>query len=84
MFRRALLGVGLAVAIALAGAAGAQARNYLRAPFSEATHAPAFGQAPVFVPNTNPQLVVFGQDYKTGSKNQVYIERYDGQGRSRA
>jgi hypothetical protein len=81
MLRRALAGVGLAAAIALAGAAGAQAsRGYFSAPFSETTHTPAFGQAPVFVPNTNPQLVVFGQDYKTGDKNQVYIERFDGQG----
>ena len=34
----------------------------------------------MFVPNTNPQLVVFGKDLKTGQKNQVYIQRYDGQG----
>jgi hypothetical protein len=34
----------------------------------------------VSVPHTNPQLVVFGKDFKTGEKNHVYIERYDGQG----
>jgi WD40-like Beta Propeller Repeat len=79
MLRRALAGVGLAAAIALIGATGAQGA-YFTAPFSETTHTPAFGQAPVFVPHTNPQLVVFGQDYKTGDKNQVYIERFDGQG----
>jgi hypothetical protein len=81
MWRRALAGVAILVASGLAGPAGAQAsHSYFSAPFSETMHTPAFGQAPVFVPNTNPQLVVFGQDYKTGDKNQVYIERYDGQG----
>jgi WD40-like Beta Propeller Repeat len=81
MLRRALAGVGLVAAIALAGPAAAQAANkYFTQPFSETTHTPAFGQAPVFVPNTNPQLVVFGKDFKTGDKNQVYIERFDGQG----
>jgi hypothetical protein len=80
MLRRALVVVGLTAGLAMLGPAGAQAFNYFSAPFSETTHAPAFGQAPVFVPNTDPQLVVFGKDFKTGEKNQVYIERYDGQG----
>lgn len=78
-------GTGLAALVALfgvlLGAQAAQARhNYFSAPFSESTHTPAFGQAPVFVPGTNPQLVVFGKDFRTGEKNQVYIERFDGQG----
>jgi hypothetical protein len=80
MLRRALMVISLLGAIALTGPAGASALNYLSAPFAETTHTPAFGQAPVFVPNTNPQLVVFGKDLKTGEKNQVYIERYDGNG----
>jgi hypothetical protein len=83
MSRRAVAGVGLAAAaaIALSGPPTAQASHrYLTAPFSETTHAPAFGQAPVFVPHTSPQLVAFGKDFRTGDKNQVYIERYDGQG----
>jgi WD40 repeat protein len=81
MMRRGLAGVALAAAVALAGPAGASAaRGYFSAPFTETTHTPAFGQAPVFVPNTNPQLVVFGQDYKTGDKNQVYVQRFDGKG----
>src|SRR4051812_43191865 len=68
MLRRALAWIGLAAALALAGPAGAQG-GYFSAPFSETTHTPAFGQAPVFVPHSNPQLVVFGKDYKTGEKN---------------
>jgi hypothetical protein len=80
MVRRVLAGAGLAAAIALVSPAGAlAARNYFTAPFTETTHTPTFGQAPVFVPHTNPQLVVFGEDFKTGEKNQVYIERFDGQ-----
>ena len=55
-------------------------RSYWAAPFSETTHTPTFGQAPVFVPHTDPQLVVYGKDFKTGDKNQVYIQRFDGQG----
>jgi hypothetical protein len=69
------------IAMALASPGAAQALlPYFTAPFSETTHTPAFGQAPVFVPHTDPQLVVFGKDFKEGQKNQVYIERYDGQG----
>jgi hypothetical protein len=81
MRRRSFAGVALAATmLALAGPAGAQARGYFTAPFSETTHTPAFGQAPVFVPHTDPQLVVFGKDYKSGDKNQVYLQRFDGQG----
>jgi Tol biopolymer transport system component len=81
MARRFLVGVWMAVALVLAAAPAAQAlKSYWAAPFAEASHTPAFGQAPVFVPHTDPQLVVFGKDYKTGDKNQVYIQRYDGQG----
>src|SRR5438067_13131326 len=81
MLFRALAGIGAVLAIALAGPAGASAlRSYWSAPFGESTHTPAFGQAPVFVPHTDPQLVVYGKDFKTGDKNQVYIQRFDGQG----
>lgn len=80
MLRRTLVAMGLTVVLAMLGPAAAQALNYFSAPFSETTHTPAFGQAPVFVPNTDPQLVVFGKDFKTGEKNQVYIQRYDGLG----
>jgi WD40-like Beta Propeller Repeat len=80
MLRRTAIGAALAVAIALAAPASSPALNYFKASFQESTHTPAFGQAPVFVPHTDPQLVVFGKDFKEGEKNQVYIERYDGQG----
>ncbi len=81
MIGRAFAGAVVAVAMALIGPAGARAAiSYFTAPFSESRHTPTFGQAPVFVPHTNPQLVVFGNDYKTGEKNQVYVERFDGQG----
>src|SRR5947209_20617722 len=81
MGRGSFAGVALVTAIALAGPAGAQASGgYFAAPFSRTTHTPAFGQAPVFVPHTRPQLVVFGKDFKEGAKNQVYLERYDGKG----
>src|ERR1700704_2886707 len=81
MRRRSFAGVALAATVlALAGPSGAQARGYFTAPFSETTHTPAFGQAPVFVPHTDPQLVVFGKDYKSGEKNQVYLQRFDGLG----
>src|SRR5438270_11490476 len=79
MLGKPFAGVALLVALALCAPAVAEG-NYFTAPFHEATHTPAFGQAPVFVPHTDPQLVVFGKDFKTGEKNQVYIERYDGQG----
>ncbi len=80
MMRKLFAAIGLAAWLALAGPAMAAGGDYFTAPFSETTHTPAFGQAPVFVPHTKPQLVVFGQDYKTGQKNQVYLERYDGKG----
>src|SRR5947209_7566432 len=79
MLGKPFAGVALLVALALCAPAVAEG-NYFTAPFHEATHTPAFGQAPVFVPHTDPQLVVFGKDFKTGEKNQVYIERFDGQG----
>jgi hypothetical protein len=79
--RRTVAGVCLAALVALFAAPATQAaHNYFTAPFSESTHAPAFGQAPVFVPHTDPALVVFGKDFRTGEKNQVYLERLDGQG----
>jgi hypothetical protein len=61
--------IALAGVIGIAGPASAQAAGgYFTAPFSETTHTPTFGQAPVFVPHTDPQLVVFGHDYdKAGS-----------------
>src|SRR5438874_1529371 len=82
MSRKAVVGVGVAtaMAIALCGPAGALAAEYFTAPFSETTHTPKFGQAPVFVPHTRPALVAFGKDFKEGAKNQVYIGRYDGKG----
>ena len=81
MLFRAFAAMGAALAIALASpASGFALRSYWAAPFSETTHTPAFGQAPVFVPHTDPQLVVYGKDFKTGDKNQVYIQRFDGQG----
>jgi hypothetical protein len=76
-----VVGIGLAALLVVLAAPVAQAaHNYFTAPFSENAHAPAFGQAPVFVPHTDPQLVVFGKDFRAGEKNQVYLERFDGQG----
>ena len=79
MLRRVVAGIALFAWLSVC-AGSASASGYFSAPFTETTHTPAFGQAPVFVPGTNPQLVVFGNDYKTGDKNQVYVERYDGVG----
>ena len=45
--------------------------------FSIKTNPVSFGQAPVFLPDGR---VLFGQDYKQGAKNQVYIENFDGTG----
>src|SRR5260370_42713341 len=77
MLRRSTAAACRAIAIARAAAVAAQA-HYFDAPCAETPHVPAFGQAPVFVPHTSPQLVVFGKDYRAGDKNQVYVERFDG------
>jgi hypothetical protein len=63
---------GLALFVALAGGVSAPAEaDYATAPFKETTNAYAYGQAPVFMPDG--KQVVFGQDYKQGQSNQVYI-----------
>jgi Tol biopolymer transport system component len=75
--RKALAVAGLSIGLGLAGAASASAAWDYTQPFSLKTHTPAFGQAPVFLPDGR---VLFGQDFKQGQKNQVYIENYDGTG----
>jgi Tol biopolymer transport system component len=54
-------------------AAGAEA-DYSTAPFKQTTNKYAYGQAPVFMP-TGRQMV-FGNDFKQGDSNQVYIADY--------
>jgi hypothetical protein len=78
MMRRALAGFGVAVAVGLAATPVAFGRvNYATGGFTVKTNPVAFGQAPVFLPNGQ---VLFGQDYKQGEKNQVYIENWNGTG----
>jgi len=78
MMGRVLAGIGAAVAIALAApAAGVAAIDYSTASLDTHTHATTYGQAPVFMPDGR---VVFGQDYKQGDHNQVYMQNWDGSG----
>ncbi len=75
--RRALAAVAVAIGFGLVSpAAMGVAWNYTK-PFAVNTHTPSFGQAPVFLPDG---LVAFGQDFKKGQKNQVYIESFNGTG----
>ena len=67
---RGVAGVAFAI-VACAVAPGAAAADYATAPFKESTNAYAYGQAPVFMPNG--KQVVFGNDFKNGQGNQVYI-----------
>jgi hypothetical protein len=68
----------LATGLALVGPAAASAAWDYSKPFNVKTNSVAFGQAPVFLPDGR---VLFGQDYKQGQKNQVYLENFDGSGR---
>jgi Tol biopolymer transport system component len=78
MVRRALVGVVVAIAAGVAApVAPAAGAGYFDAPFSLSTHAASFGQAPVFMPG---RRVAFGQDFKQGDKNQVYVENWNGTG----
>ena len=74
--RRVLAIAGSAAAMA-AVAAPAQAKWHYAQPFAVKANPVTFGQAPVFLPN---RQVMFGQDFKQGEKNQVYIESFDGTG----
>lgn len=79
--RAGLAGVGVAIAsvtLALSTSAAAVAADYSSAPFQVTNHSYAFGQAPVFMPNG--KQVLFGKDFRTGDKNQVYIANFDGSG----
>jgi hypothetical protein len=69
--------VTLAAGVAAAAPAGASTTWDYTQPFTVTTSATTFGQAPVFLPNDQ---VLFGQDFKQGGKNQVYIENLDGTG----
>lgn len=60
-----------------APAAGTARIDYWTVGFNTHTHAVTFGQAPVFMPDGR---VVFGQDYKQGNRNQVYMQNWDGSG----
>ncbi|HEY2161248.1 MAG TPA: hypothetical protein VGH24_08080, partial [Solirubrobacteraceae bacterium] len=64
------------VVLGLASSTAQAAWHYGR-PFALKTNPVAFGQAPVFMPDGR---VLFGQDFKQGDKNQVYIENFDGTG----
>jgi Tol biopolymer transport system component len=67
-----------ALACALAStASAAESSPYTSAPYEQSTTRYAFGQAPVFMPDGR---VVFGKDFKTGHKAQVYIANQDGSG----
>ena len=78
MIGRVLAGLGVAAAMALAAPAAGVARvAYSRADFEAHTHKVTYGQAPVFMPDGR---VVFGQDYKQGEHNQVYMQNWDGSG----
>lgn len=78
--RNGLAGLATAAAITLLGPAQALASiNYSSAAFKASTYKVTFGQAPVFLPDGK---VAFGQDLKQGEKNQVYIENWDGTGRT--
>ena len=75
MVRAVLAGLG-AAAVALASPAATVAKvSY--STFAVHTHGVTFGQAPVFMPDGR---VVFGQDYKKGDHNQVYIQNWNGTG----
>lgn len=77
MVRRALVGVAVAIATGVAAPVAPASAGYFDAPFSLTTHSASFGQAPVFMPGGR---VAFGQDYKQGDKNQVYVENWNGTG----
>ena len=67
MIGRVLAGVGAAAAMALAAPAAGVARvAYWRADFEAHTHKVTYGQAPVFMADGN--TVLFGKDFKTGSR----------------
>ena len=67
------------LAFAVVGTGQAVARvDYSTASFNLTTHAYAFGQAPVFMPNG--AQVLFGKNFQQGDGNQVYIANLDGSG----
>jgi hypothetical protein len=67
------------IVLGLAAPGVASATWHYAQPFSVKTNPVAFGQAPVFMPDGR---VLFGQDYKQGAKNQVYIEGFNGGARA--
>jgi hypothetical protein len=74
--RRTAAGLGLVAALWLVAPAVAVASHkhaavdYSTAPFTETTNSYAYGQAPVFLPDG--KTVLFGKDFQTGEKNQIY------------
>src|SRR5436309_2864927 len=76
--RRALAGLVAAVAVAAAPAGATAAVDYSTARFDVSTNPHAFGQAPVFMPGG--RQVAFGQNFRKGAGNQVYVENLDGTG----
>jgi len=79
--RRAIACAACALAVTsvaqVQAAAASAGSRYTSAPYSVRTNPYAFGQAPVFMPDGR---VVFGKDFKTGKKAQVYIARANGRG----
>src|SRR4051794_23514701 len=66
------------VAVALCSPVSAQASSpYTSAPYSVTTNSYAYGQAPVFLPDSH---VLFGKDFKQGDGAQVYVTNEDGSG----
>jgi Tol biopolymer transport system component len=64
--------VAAATAVAtMAVTTTAAAADYSTAPFKETTNPYAYGQAPVFMPDG--KQVLFGEDFRSGDGNQVYI-----------
>lgn len=75
MLRNLFAGARLAVVLVLAVPAGAlAAMDYSTAPFKKKANPYAYGQAPVFMPNG--KQVVFGNDFRSGHSNQVYIASF--------
>jgi Tol biopolymer transport system component len=73
--RKGLLGAGLTAALWVAGPTTAMAAvDYSTASFKETTNGYAYGQAPVFMPDG--KRVLFGNDFKDGNGNQVYISDF--------
>src|ERR1700694_677000 len=73
MLRTLFVGLAMVVTLAVPVEAVA-ATDYSTAPFKKTTNPYAYGQAPVFMPDG--KQVLFGNDFKKGHGNQVYIASF--------